>query len=263
MRKLLALLAVLSSAVSLRAADVPTQMTVRGKEIYSQDFLQPLPKYTGKPKGFASGFEGWLIHGTGPESRGGQWKILEGRFQGHENVQVKHPATASYGFLFKNVVIQCELRMEDVPLDKDPAHGAKYRYIQLRTTDDKDYICSVSLSPGGFGIQKDDNDHDGPDKAEPLARKNTPLKPGEWNTVLFEVLGDELTVTVNGHVLTGRHANIARQKHSIMFVAGTEGSVRNLKIWEAAESPDWPMNRAVIAAKQAPVAPAKQPEVKK
>jgi hypothetical protein len=145
MRLLLALLAALSVSADISAADVPTQMTVRGKEIYSQDFLNELPPYTGKPKGFASGFQGWLIHGKGPESKGGMWKILEGRFQGHENVQVKHPATASYGFLFKNVVIQCELRMEDVALDKDPAHGAKYRYIQLRTTDDKDYICSVAF----------------------------------------------------------------------------------------------------------------------
>ena len=79
------------ACVSAFAADVPTQMTVRGKELYSEDFAKPLPKYTGKPNGYASGFTGWLIHGTGPESRGGQWKQVDGRFQGYENPQVKHP----------------------------------------------------------------------------------------------------------------------------------------------------------------------------
>ena len=259
MRSLIALCLLATTAF---AEEVPAVMTVRGKEIYTQDFAKELPKYTGKPKGFASGYQGWLIHGTGPESRGGQWKIVDGRFQGHENVQVKHPATASYGFDFKNIVIQCQLRMENTELDKDAAHGWKYRYIQLRTTDDHDYVCSVGLSLGGFAITKDDNDHEGPDKSETLARAKSPIKMGEWNTVLFEILGDELTVTVNGTTLTGTHPNIARDKKSIMIVAGTEGSIRDLHIWEATAHPEWAMNRAIILAKQNPVAPAKAPEKK-
>lgn len=259
MRSLLALCLL---AAPLLAEEVPTVMTVRGKEIYRQDFSQELPKYTGKPKGYASGFQGWLIHGTGPESRGGQWKITEGRFQGHENVQVKHPATASYGFEYKNVIIQCQLRMEDVPLDKDPAHGFKARYIQIRSTNDRSYLCSLSLNPGGFSINKDDNDREGPDKLEVLARKSTELKVGAWHTVLIEILGDEYTATVDGYTLTGQHPAVAQDKKSFMIVAGTEGSIRDLHIWEASPHPEWSMNRAIILAKQNPVAPTKAPEKK-
>ena len=186
------------ACVSAFAEDVPTKMTTRGKELYREDFSKPLAKYTGKPNGYASGFTGWLIHGTGPESRGGQWKQVDGRFQGSENPQVKHPATASYGIQYQNIILQCQVRLEDVELDKDPAHGRKYRYLQLRATNEKSYLCSLSLNPGGFSINKDDNDRDGPDARETLATHKKALALGQWHTVLIEIMGDEYVATVNG-----------------------------------------------------------------
>lgn len=246
------------AAISAFAEDVPTQMTVRGKELYSEDFAKPLAKYTGKPNGYASGFEGWLIHGTGPESRGGQWKQVEGRFQGSENPQVKHPATASYGIKYQNIILQCQVRLEDVELDKDPAHGRKARYLQLRATNEKSYLCSLNLYPGGFQINKDDNDREGPDKLEVLATHKKALEVGKWHTVLIEIMGDEYVATVDGHIITGQHPAIAQPKHSFMVVTGPEGSIRDLHLWEAKPNADWPMTRAVIVAANKPVSPAKK-----
>lgn len=260
--RLRALLVALILPFTLAAADEPTVMTVRGKPLHHEDFAKPVAKHTGKPKGYASGFEGWLIHGTGPESRGGQWKQLEGRLHGSENPQVKHPATASYGIRFDSLVLQCKLRMEDVPLDKDPAHGRKNRYIQLRLTNERSYLCTVSLSPGGFSISKDDNDRDGPDERVPLASHKASFAVGKWHTVLIEVLGDEVTATIDGHPATGRHPALAQSKHSFMVVTGPEGSISDLRLWEAKENPEWPMNRAVIAAQDRPLAPGKPAEKK-
>jgi len=256
------LLAALLLPFAALAADETTVMTVRGKPLHQEDFAKPVTKYTGKPKGYASGFEGWLIHGTGPESRGGQWKQLEGRLHGSENPQVKHPATASYGIRFDSLVLQCKLRMEDVPLDKDPAHGRKNRYIQLRLTNERSYLCTVSLSPGGFSISKDDNDRDGPDERVPLATHKASFAVGKWHTVLIEVMGDEVTATIDGHSATGRHPALAQGKHSFMVVTGPEGSISDLRLWEAKENPEWPMNRAVIAAQDRPLAPGKPAEKK-
>lgn len=256
------LLAALLLPFAALAADETTVMTVRGKPLHQEDFAKPVAKYTGKPKGYASGFEGWLIHGTGPESRGGQWKQLEGRLHGSENPQVKHPATASYGIRFDSLVLQCKLRMEDVPLDKDPTHGRKNRYIQLRLTNERSYLCTVSLSAGGFSISKDDNDRDGPDERVPLATHKASFEVGKWHTVLIEVMGDEVTATIDGHSATGRHPALAQEKHSFMVVTGPEGSISDLRIWEAKENPEWPMNRAVIAAQDRPLAPGKPAEKK-
>ena len=250
------------TCVSALAEDVPTLMTTRGKELYHEDFTKPLAKYTGKPNGYASGFEGWLIHGTGPESRGGQWKQVDGRFQGSENPQVKHPATASYGIKFQNIILQCQLRLEDVELDKDPAHGRKYRYIQLRATNERSYLCSLNLNQGGFQINKDDNDRDGPDKLEVLATHKKALALGEWHNVLIEIMGDEYVATVDGHTISGQHAAIGQLKQSFMVVTGPEGSIRDLHLWEAKPNADWPMTRAVIAAQNKPMAPAKPVEKK-
>ena len=258
--RLAALLAL--TCVSALAEDVPTLMTTRGKELYHEDFTKPLAKYTGKPNGYASGFEGWLIHGTGPESRGGQWKQVDGRFQGSENPQVKHPATASYGIKFQNIILQCQLRLEDVELDKDPAHGRKYRYIQLRATNERSYLCSLNLNQGGFQINKDDNDREGPDKLEVLATHKKALALGEWHTVLIEIMGDEYVATVDGHSISGQHAAIGQLKQSFMVVTGPEGSIRDLHLWEAKPNADWPMTRAVIAAQNKPMGPAKPVEKK-
>jgi hypothetical protein len=111
--------------------------------------------------------------------------------------------------------------------------GRPSRFFMIRTTDAKDYVCSIIFNETGWRIQKDDNDHAGPDKAEPLGQIKTPIKLGEWQKVVFEILGDEMAGTVKGRSLTGRHPLIASEKKSIMFVSGVEGSVRNLKVWEA------------------------------
>jgi hypothetical protein len=259
MKRTLLIALLLHLAAPTPAAEEPTFMTVRGKLVHREDFSQPLPRHVGKPNGYASGFEGWLIHGTGPESRGGQWKQLEGRLHGSENPQVKHPATASYGIRFDALVLQCRLRMEDVPLDKDPAHGRKNRYIQLRFTNEKSYLCTVSLHAGGFGISKDDNDRDGPDQRVQLASHKASFEVGKWHTVVVELMGDEVTATVDGHSATGRHPALGQGKHSFMVVTGPEGSISDLRLWEAKENPQWPMNRAVIASQDRPIAPAAQP----
>jgi hypothetical protein len=117
------------------------------------------------------------------------------------------PRPASYGFDLTNVIIQCEVRMHDVPLD-----GRNSRSFSIRTTDAKDYVCSIMLNPGGMRIQKDDNDHAGPDVAVPLGQLKTPIPLGEWQKVVFEIMGDEMVGTLNGKRLTGQHPLIASGK---------------------------------------------------
>src|SRR5262245_50270797 len=184
----------------------PTLTTTPGKLLLAEDFSAPLPPPEGSVARFASGFKGWRFN---VEQRGGHWDILDGTFRDTENAEHQHPATASIGFDFQNVVIACEVRLHDVPLD-----GRKSRAFNIRTTDTKDYVCSILLSPTGMRIQKDDNDHAGPDTAVPLGQLKTPIALGEWQSVVFEILGDEMVGTLNGQSLTGRHPLIASDKKS-------------------------------------------------
>lgn len=231
----------LSLTLAVHADDLlPTLMTTRGKQLLEQNFEKPLPPFDGKSNGFASGFKAWRYNSA---ERGGHWEVKDGTFTGAENPAVHHPATASYGFDFTDVVVQCEVRMNDVPLN-----GRSARYINVRTTDEKDYVCSIILNEAGFRIQKDDNDHGGPDKAVPLGAQKLPLKLNEWHKVLFEIKGNEMVGTVDGKSLTGSHPLITSAKHSVMFVMGVEGSVRNFKAWEALPNPEWEKNKAKLTA---------------
>ena len=236
----LLLVATLALSVSVSAGDLPpTIMTRPGELLFEQRFEKPLPPFDGRSNGFASGFSGWRYNSA---ARGGRWEVKDGTFTGVENLAAKHPATASYGFQFKDVVIAAEVRMNNVPAEGRPA-----RYIGVRTTDTKDYVCSIILKPDGFRIQKDDNDHGGPDKPVPLGEAKIPLALDEWHQVVFEIRGEEMVGTLNGRSLTGTHSLIASEKHSVMFVCGTEGSVRNFRVWEALPNPDWAKNKAKLA----------------
>jgi hypothetical protein len=250
------LVALLTLAVIGAAADSPpssddakpkTVMTVPGRLLVAENFTAPLPPPEGSTARFASGFKGWRFN---VESRGGHWDIVDGTFRGSENAEHMHPATASIGFDFKDVVISCQVRLHDVPLN-----GRKSRGFSIRTTDTKDYVCSIMLNPTGMRIQKDDNDHAGPDIAVPLGQLKTPIALGEWQTVVFEILGDEMVGTLNGTSLTGQHPLIATDKKSIMFVSQGEGAAGHLRVWEALPNPEWKKNKAAIS--QAPSQTAK------
>jgi len=68
--------------------------------------------------------------------------------------------------------------------------------------------------------------------------------------VLFEIKGDEMVGTVDGHSLTGSHPLITSAKHSVMFVMGVEGSVRHFKAWEALPNAEWEANKTKLKATQ-------------
>ena len=216
----------------------PTLMTTAGSQMVNQQFEAPLPPFDGKSNGFASGFKAWRYNSA---ARGGHWDVINGTFHGSEKLEAKHPATASYGFIFKDVVVSCEVCMHSTPLAGRPAHR-----FSIRTTDTKDYVCGLSLSETGLTIEKSDNDHGGPDKPVMLGQWKTPIPLETWQKIVIEILGDEMVVTLNGKSLTGQHPLIASEKHSIMFVSGGDGSVRNFKVWSATPNPSWPKNKQTL-----------------
>jgi len=213
-------------AVSATAEDkLPeTLLTRRGKLLVSEDFAKPIEP--SKYPGFASGYSGWRFNVS---LKGGRWGVVDGTLKGVELAESQHPGTACYGLVFKDAVIQCELRLHDVPLD-----GRKNRYMQVRATDVKDYVATAIVSPTGLRAQADDdNPATGRTKPVPFGSGNVPVKLGEWQTVLVEIKGDKMVATLNGKSVTGTHPRIGHEKHCIMFVAGVEGSVRHFRVWEA------------------------------
>jgi hypothetical protein len=231
----------------------PTLMTTRGKLLVSEDFAKPLAPFTGTPVGFASGFFGWKYNAGPGTGKGGRWELVDGTFKGIENPEAHHPATASYGLQFKDAIIQCDVRLNDVPEE-----GRKYRYLQIKATDAKDYVCVASLSQGGLTGKPFDDARINP--ATKQRMEGTPVKVsaavklGEWHTVVLEIKGAEAVGTLDGQSVTFSDPLIGADKHSIMLVAGTEASFRNFRVWEALPNAEWAKNKQAILAASQPAA---------
>ncbi len=230
-----------------------TLMTTRGKLLVSEDFAKPLAPLTGKPVGFASGFTGWKYNAGPGTGKGGRWELVDGTFKGIENPEAHHPATASFGFQFKDAIIQCDVRLDDVP-----AEGRLYRSLFVKATDVKDYVISLSVGQGGLFLTPYDADRINPATKQrekmPLSRVLAPLKLGDWHTVVMEIKGEEVVGTLDDKSITVSNPLIGVDKHSIMLGASTEASFRNFRVREALPNAQWPKNKQAILAASQPAA---------
>ncbi|MDZ4694767.1 MAG: alpha/beta hydrolase fold domain-containing protein [Deltaproteobacteria bacterium] len=209
-----------------------------GSVLSKENFARPLKLATGDTSHFASGYKGWRFN---IEERAGAWRQEDGVFSGAENASHNHPATASYGFEYTDAIVEFDVRINDVPWE-----GRKWRYFNLRTTADRGYVTTLSLNLENWGLQKDDNDRDGPDEAASFGRLNRAMALGTWTHVMVEWRGDEFAATIDGRTIVGRHPQLARVKQSIMFVTGCESSVGNLVIRQGRPNPKWPAIKAAL-----------------
>jgi hypothetical protein len=129
----------------------------------------------------------------------------------------------------------------------------------LSINDAKEHVCRVLLNATGFTVQKDDHDHDGPDKAQVYGRRSVNLG-SDWHTVVLEIVGDTMLATVDGANATfGSNELLATEKANLGFtVSGQSASFRNLKVWSATANKGWEKAKATI-----PPAPIPAPIAKK
>ncbi|MBK8092524.1 MAG: hypothetical protein IPK32_11235 [Verrucomicrobiaceae bacterium] len=243
----LAVAAAFTLCLAAKADEPATLMTTRGKLLASEDFAEAPPPFTGKPVGFASGFTGWRYNSSATGGKGGRWEIAKGEFRGIETPGANHPATASFGLPFQNVIIQCEVRLNDVPDE-----GRKYRSLFVKATDAKDYVISLSLGQGGLFLTPYDADKINPTTKQrekgPTVKLLTPIKLNEWHTVVLEIQGNEVVGTLDKKSITLDNPLIGTAKHSIMLGAGTEASFRKLRIWGALPNAEWEKNKVKLHA---------------
>src|SRR5205814_10338800 len=103
------------------------------------------------------------------------------------------------------------------------------RQISLSVNDAKEHVCRVTINSRGFTVQKDDHDHDGPDKPVVFARVAMPISAGEWHTALVEINGSEMVAQIDEatHVGFGGRELLGRREGSFgVTAAGGTGEVR-------------------------------------
>jgi hypothetical protein len=236
------------AVMSLAAAEPPkTLLTLRGKLLLSEDFAQPITFAKAIDRKAHPGIwtPGWRV-------MNGTWTQGEGGIRGIVLPKIYPAATLHLPLAYQDVIIQVEVRLDDIPLDDPPAHNSISAKVVLREANAA-HIASAQLSKNGFSAAKDKTNKrmlNGTlvDDAEvSFGRHTDPIKPGEWRTVVIEVRGEEMLSTLDGrHPVFGTHPILGIGKGILSFGTPRSASFRHLRVWEALPNPDWPKHRRAL-----------------
>ena len=197
----------LGLAFNASAADKPL-LAVPGKVIYESK----LDKAPGEP---------W-------KAAKGKWELVEGTMRGSEKPEDKHGAVTRLPNKLGDFVLEYEFKFE----------GAKATTLSINAA--KDHMARIVIMPTFVQVQRDDNDHDGPDKAVIFARLPAELKPGTWHKVHMEMVGDTMLGKVDELAAWGSSDLFKQARMAPGFtVAGQSVDFRNLSIHEATLNPEW------------------------
>jgi hypothetical protein len=158
----------------------------------------------------------------------GKWEVVDGTLRGAELAADKHGAVLRTPLKLKDIVIAYDVKLD----------GA--RTTSLSINGPKDHLARIIVAPNKFTVQRDDQDHEGPDKSIVFLSKPADIKPGTWHTVVLEMVGDKMVGTLDGK-LVGEGSDptfAAKEKTSPGFtVAGENASFRNVRIYTAKPQP--------------------------
>ncbi len=165
----------------------------------------------------------------------GKWELVEGVWRGTELEEDKHGAVTRLPNKLQDFVIEYEFKFE----------GARSTSLSINAV--KDHMARIMITPKSVTIQRDDNDHEGPDKAVIFARFAADLAPGTWHKVRLEMVGDVMVGKVDDLVAWGSSELFKSPKASPGFTVGGQSvDLRNLIIREATLSADWESAKAAL-----------------
>ncbi len=211
------------AALNASAADKPL-LAVPGKVIYESR----LDKAPGEP---------W-------KAAKGKWELVGGALRGSEKPEDKHGAVTRLPNKLGDFVLEYEFKFE----------GAKTTSLSINTA--KDHMVRIMITPKLVTVQRDDNDHDGPDKAVIFARFANELAPG-WHKVRMEMVGEKMLGKVDDLVAWGS-SDLFKQERMVpgFTVGGQSVDFRNLSIHEATQNPEWEAVKATLPKPGEKVVPA-------
>ncbi len=218
------------SATGLHAEDKPL-LAIPGKAIYES-------KLNATPA------EPW-------KAAKGKWELFEDVMRGSELEADKHGAVIRLPNKLQDFVIEYEFKFE----------GARSTSLSINAV--KDHMARIMITPKSVAIQKDDNDHEGPDKAVVFARFPVDFANSTWHKVRLEMVGGTMLGKVDGLVAWGGDDLFVTEKASPGFTVGGQAvDFRNFAIYEATLNPAWEEVKAMLPKPGEKVAPAATPKGK-
>lgn len=182
----------------------------------------------------------------------GAWELKDGVWRGSEKPEDKHGAVARLPDKLTNFIVEYEFKFE----------GARSTSLSINAV--KDHMARILITPTSITVQRDDNDHEGPDKSVVFGRFTADFQPGTWHKVRLEMVGDTLLGQVDDKIAFGSNDLFKSEKTAPGFTVGGQSvDFRNLKISEAAANPEWESVKAGLPKFSATGGPAKPAAKKK
>ena len=138
----------------------------------------------------------------------GRWELASGVLRGSEKPEDKHGAVTRLPNKLGDFVIEYEFKFE----------GAKSTSLSINAV--KDHMARIMITPKSVTVQRDDNDHDGPDKAVVFARIPADFKTGEWHKVRMEMVGDTMLGQVDNVIAWGSSDLFKQERMAPGFTVG-------------------------------------------
>ena len=193
---------------ALQAADSKPLLAVPGKVLYENTF-ESAPEAKWK-------------------AAKGDWKIVDGALRGAEIESDNHGAVIRLQEQYQDFIIEAEFKFE----------GSRATSLSVNAV--KDHMARIGITPKAVTIRRDDNDHEGPDKAITFAVFPVDLQPGTWHKVRLEMVGDKMLGQVDDLVAWGASDLFTQTKAAPGFTAaGQSVDFRNFVIREATLNPEW------------------------
>ena len=193
------------------------------------------------------------------DAKGAEWKIAKGKWErAADGIHVeelpadKHGAAGRVTTKLQDFVAAFDFRLD----------GAKS--ISISINDAKEHVARVMITPTSLRVQKDDHDHDGPEKSTIFLNQAQAFEAGSWHSVVLEMVGDTMVATIDGKISGfGSDDLFKAEKANPGFTcAGQSATFRNFVIWSAKAEPKvtWKETSAKIAEAMAaapkPAAPS-------
>lgn len=180
----------------------------------------------------------------------GEWKAVDGVLRGSELAADKHGAVLRLPNKLKDFVIEYEFKFS----------GARSTSLSINAI--KDHMARIMITPKSVTVQRDDNDHEGPDKAVIFARFPAELSDG-WHKVRIEMVGDKMLGKVDDLIAWGADELFLKEKASPGFTVGGQSvEFRNFTMHEATLNPGWEDVKGTLPKPGEKVAPAATPKGK-
>jgi hypothetical protein len=164
------------------------------------------------------------------DAKAADWKVAKGKWERTaDGIRVeeipadKHGAVSRVTQNLQDLVIAFEFRLD----------GAKSVSLSINAT--KDHMARVSITPTTLRVQKDDHDHEGPDKAVVFLTAAQSFEAGTWHRVVLEMVGDTMVATIDDKLSAfGRDPLFLTPKVNPGFTcSGQSATFRNFTLWSA------------------------------